>query len=476
MTTLPPPGPARTGSVRARSVRAAPGYGAAVAVAGAGAARAGTSGAGVRIGVALLWAVGLGTTAVAPLFPHFTATTTDADLAAPLLGSGALALSQGVLLLVAGLAAVAVLLRLGTRATDGTVGALPGRHLALAAAAFALGPVLSGLFGRHGGLVVTAAFAPLLFAALHLSPRLPFARVLRILRVVLRCYVWGSLIAAVTAPAWAFLQPVAGARSRDYLGLEWGQLMGLSPNPNLLGPLAAAAFLLEVAPVARGRAWPVHAATALTAVVLTQSRTAWLCAGTVLLLHTAWRRVPARALLALLAAGAAGLLLLTTAPAQTALAQAATGRDYAQLNGRTRAWSLAYAEFARDPLLGYGPGLFGPAHRRTLFGTADSWIGQAHNQLMQTLGDSGLIGLTGLLLLLTALVVQARRTSPATRGLSTALVALLLVHCTSESPLRGLGGLSATVLLLTVVWCVLLHGSTPAPPDQESPCPPPAQR
>ncbi|MEU8432740.1 O-antigen ligase family protein [Streptomyces sp. NPDC029216] len=411
-------------------------------------------------GALLLWITGLGTIAVAPLVPHlYHGLGTAAG--EPLSGLQLL-FSQSVILLVSVLAAALVTRAVFQGAGAGARPPRTGQGLAWAAVAFAAGPVLSAVFGEHGALDATVVFAPLLFAALYLCPRRPFPEVLSQLRIILRCYVWGSLLSILVAPGWAFLLPAHGDGGRDFLGLGWGQFMGLAPNPNHLAPLMAAALLLEVTPVGRWRGRAIHAAAALLALTLTQSRTGWICAASVFFVHGAWGRTVLRRQLLTVFGGAAALMVLMAAPVQAALARLAADPMYGDFNGRTLAWRLAYDEFERNPLFGYGPTLFSPAHRLELFGTTDHWIGQAHSQVMQTLGGSGLIGFAGLCLLVSSLVVQARRASAHTSGLSTALVTLLIVACTTEAPLRALGGLSAAVLLLTVVWCVLLHG-TPFP-------------
>ncbi|MFC9247433.1 O-antigen ligase family protein [Streptomyces sp. NPDC057136] len=413
-----------------------------------------------RPGARLLWITGLGTVAVAPLVPRFAHGVDPA--ARESLSGPQLLFSQGVVLLVLIAAAALVTRQVFQDVAADTRPSRTGRGLAWAAVAFTAGPVLSAVFGEHGALDAKVVFAPLLFAALYLCPRRPFPEVLRQLRIILRCYVWGSLLSVLVAPGWAFLLPAHGDGRRDFLGLGWGQFTGLAPNPNHLGPLMAVALLLEVTPVGRWRGRAIHAAAALLALTLTQSRTGWICAASVFIVHGAWGRTALRRQLLTVFGGAAALMVLMAAPVQAALVRLAADPMYGGFNGRTLAWRLAYDEFERNPLFGYGPTLFSPAHRLELFGTTDHWIGQAHSQVMHTLGASGLIGFAGLCLLVSSLVVQARRASAHTSGLSTALVTLLIVACITEAPLRALDGLSAPVLLLTVVWCVLLHG-TPFP-------------
>ncbi|WP_199551724.1 O-antigen ligase [Streptomyces sp. N35] len=444
-------------------------------------------------GRTLLWVFGLGTTAVAPLLPHGYHGQVQRHREAYLAGSELL-LSQalaGVTLLIAAallLGPVVRGLRSGAPAlpTPGAWG--PAAHVALATALFVAAGIVSAALSEHGSVDPMDLFGVLLLAALYVGSQQPFPQLLGQLRVLLRCFIWGSLLSIAVMPAdWAFLAP-GGAATRDYLGTGWGQFMGLSANPNLLGPLAAVALLLELCAVARGRAWPLHAAAALSALVLTQSRTAWLASAAVLLLHTGPRFKAAKRTLLVLGAVAAPLLLLLPWLHLRMITAVSGVRDAAH-QARGLAWRLAWEEFREAPLFGYGPSLFDPEHRTQLFGTADHWIGQAHNQFLHTMGATGVFGLIGLCALVAALIVRARRTAAATKGLSAALVATLLVECATESPLRNLNGLSDRVLFAVAIWTVLVCRTPseergpqpparsalphPADPPMEHPCPVP---
>lgn len=406
------------------------------------------------VGAILLWGLGLGVTAVAPVLPH-TVMDLDGVVSTPPLTGTALMYSRALLAVVVALGAATVVRSLGTHRPAGELA------VALAAVGFAAGPLISVLSGGRGGLEVSGAYAPLVFAGLYFARRRPFPEVLGQLRVVMRCYTWGSLAAALFAPGWAFFMPSDPGAGRDLLGLGWGQLSGLASNPNQLGPLMTAALLLEAVPVARKRGWPVHASAALCALVLTECRTALLSAVVLLLLRGARNQTHVRRHVLWLLTGATVLFALMAPSVQTALTSLLSDPQSQGLNGRTHAWQLAYEEFRRNPLFGYGPGLFSPEHRMELFGNTASWVGQAHNQAVQTLAEAGVFGAVGLAVLIATLVVRARRVSADTAGLSTALLALLALMCTTETPLTGLSALSPTALLLAVVWCVLLHGRPP---------------
>jgi O-antigen ligase len=113
-------------------------------------------------------------------------------------------------------------------------------------------------------------------------------------------------------------------------------------------------------------------------------------------------------------------------------------------------WNLAMGAFHADPLFGYGPTLFtdpsSPVHGA---------YAHAHSQIYQALSTAGLVGLVGLVLFVAALLITAARTGAVTAGLSWALVAITLVTCLDEAPLRSLE-FSPFLLLVVVDLGVLL--------------------
>lgn len=382
----------------------------------------------------------------------------DATGLAPLEGTGLL-VSQSVLALVL-VGAVALFAQRVPQAP--LTGSL--RALAWGGAAYTAGPVVSAAAAGHGGLRWNLALPVILFGAFLAVPRPPLSELLRTLRIVLRCFMWAGLAALAVAPDWAAPPLHHGTPAvRDFLGLGVPQFAGLATNPNQLAPLAAMALLVELAPVARRGLWPLHALAAAVSLLLTQSRMGWACAAAVLLLDGAWNRTRVRTAVSTVVAAALGTAALLVPATQDAVTRTLTTGTDDLTDVRGVAWRLAYEEFLRNPLFGYGPTLFGPAYRQRVFGTADTWIGQAHNQVMSTLGDSGLVGLAGLLFLFGALVVRAVRTRAASHGLSTALVTVLGTACLTESPLRHMGGLFPQALAVLTVWLVLISSSTTCP-------------
>jgi O-antigen ligase len=163
-----------------------------------------------------------------------------------------------------------------------------------------------------------------------------------------------------------------------------------------------------------------------------------------------------------------GAALFTSSSPSGLVAQITTTNATNLLNGRTSVWQYAWAEFQRNQLFGYGPGLFGTAYR-SLLPAQLQFAGEAHNQFMQTLGEAGLVGLAGLVGYLVLSSRAALRCRQSTRGLSLALMLSLVVRMAAEAPLQNYGVNIALFSHLAVL-AVLLYGreAEAAPAEKSS--------
>lgn len=260
---------------------------------------------------------------------------------------------------------------------------------------------------------------------------------LRTARIMLRVILVLSFAAMIFMPDIAFNleQP------RTFFGIN--RLQGIVTHPNGFAALAVLGIFLELH--ARSRlAWRL---LFVMAVLLAQSSTGLIALVIGLLVMQNALSKAARVLLylagvaALLAAifGAGDWLVTTLLPEQAAT-----------LTGRTAIWAAALQGFRLSPVFGYGPTLLGEEFRNDYlpnFGAA----AQAHNQWIQTLGGEGLLGAASLVILGLVLIVAAARTRHATSGLSVALVAVLLIRCVTETPLRPSGPGAGTLTLIVIL-------------------------
>ncbi len=126
----------------------------------------------------------------------------------------------------------------------------------------------------------------------------------------------------------------------------------------------------------------------------------------------------------------------------------AEGAQLASLTGRDQIWAIAYQEWQRNPVFGYGPDIWDLSFRDSI-GMPNAT--HAHNQFMDTLSRSGTVGATALVIYAVVLLVLSIRHARASHGLSLALFAALAIRSISEVPLllSGYGPeLIAHVLLL----------------------------
>ena len=334
----------------------------------------------------------------------------------------------------------------------------PGRDPAM--------PILYALVGYYVGTLVIqlvasehndfsykSLYVPVLFAAAFYLPLMRFSGVAGVAKWVVLVLNVGSLVAAVIAPNFVLHRPDPG-----YLpGINW-RLFGLTPHANTLGPIALLAILLELKWPSRLRlARYLHLISAASVLLLAQSKTAWGAAFVILAFvvvpnalrqgtgNTATTRDFTRAVWTLLA-------LIVVAIASAALMTVFNGADYLQnksdltsLTGRTDIWDITLSAWRDNIFFGYGSEIWG-AKRRSEFGLYH--VGQAHNQVVQTLGEAGLFGLLLLIVYLGTLLRAALAHFTASRGVVLSLLLLLLVRCVTEAPMRAEGLLS---------WPTFLH-------------------
>lgn len=279
-------------------------------------------------------------------------------------------------------------------------------------------------------------YLPIVLGALISLPYVDFSRLISHLKLILAAVMLMSLVAAVSFPDFALLRPYAS----QLPGIDF-RLYGVTAQANALGTIALLLLLLELYFPSRAlHRWPILA-LALMNFVLAQSKTAWLTAVVILIIAYLPYRFMALQTRADGHASAIKLILVLLASligVLLALANADVDRlfseDVLSLTGRTSIWADTLAEFARYPMFGYGPDLWGVEYR---IRAGKLYAGQAHNQFIQALGESGLVGFILLLIYLGVLLRLALLSFRASCGFSLALLCMILVRCITEAPLRG---------------------------------------
>jgi O-antigen ligase len=142
----------------------------------------------------------------------------------------------------------------------------------------------------------------------------------------------------------------------------------------------------------------------------------------------------------------------------------AQGAQLASMTGRDQIWAIAYDEWQRNPLFGYGPTLWDASFRDSI-GMPNAT--HAHNQFMDTLSRSGTVGAAALVLYALVLLFLSIRYARASGGLSLALFVALALRSISEVPLLlfGYGPELTTHILLLMTLAAAAHEAHARKPE-----------
>lgn len=229
------------------------------------------------------------------------------------------------------------------------------------------------------------------------------------------------------------------------------RLAGLAPHAVSLGMTVQAGLLcLWAQPLQRRWLNRLAWAMGLTAFFLAQSKTAWLsfvvCAGAMGVVRQGanFKRrfgdvenptfgIVVTLLSMLLFTMLAATFILTDAASKvTKFFDSSEGAQLTSLTGRDQIWAAAFQEWRQNPIFGYGPELFSPDYRQSI---GMSYATNAHNQFMDTLARSGLVGATSLVAYIGLLFFLSLRYANASKGLSVALFLAIALRSISEVPL-----------------------------------------
>ncbi|WP_375400956.1 O-antigen ligase family protein [uncultured Amnibacterium sp.] len=317
--------------------------------------------------------------------------------------------------------------------------------------------VLTALLAFYASLLVSSAvgyapagvseeylITPLLVVPFVLYAGVNWTWLAGVLRRALRALVVLSLVSVPLLPSVAFDEETG----RELFGIE--RIQGITGHPNTLAVLACFAVILEL----RGGRLP-WLIPELAALLVAQSTTGWVALALGLLALAGGLGRSARVISIIVAAGS-----IVFAVADPRLLTDFFPPEFFTFTGRTTIWQAALHGFFLDPLFGYGPNLLDPQYRATYLGVFDA-AGQAHNQIVQTLGETGLVGLACLVALLVAVLRKGVLANGPTGGLSLALVLAFAARLLSETPLKPQGS-TATLLLVIAVLGIPAAGAAVA--------------
>lgn len=299
--------------------------------------------------------------------------------------------------------------------------------------------ILSGIGGAVPTFSVSWLYAPLIMTAIYLSVGAEGGRLLSQSKWILLAYIYVSLLAAIVVPDWALL----GQYGSLLPGINF-RLFGAATHANSLGVMAAGYMALEMIRPSTSRWRAINLSATCVVLLLAQSKTSWGFIAMLLaflFLQTVIRfasksAVTGRSILILsgyIVSLGVGLLALAFVFDFIRFGEGGHGSALDTLTGRTYIWGLTMDIWRESPIFGYGPELWGEAFR---FHYGMPFVGNAHNQYIDTLGSSGLVGLAGLLAYLAVLGYSAMRCANKKNMIPLALLGLLVTYSLTEAPFR----------------------------------------
>lgn len=302
------------------------------------------------------------------------------------------------------------------------------------------------LFGAHPQLSHEYLYSLIIGMAALIASGSDGERVVRAARNALFLFLLAGAVLAVVNPGMvldtAYRQGVLPGVPR---------FGGLATHPVALGMFAQTFLLcLWVWPFSRRWLTLLGWVLGLAALFFAQSKTSWiaflLCSVAMLAVRhgaSVWRRIgdPRQGAFGIVVclgaivfvATTIALFLLADLGGEAAsFLDTQEGAQLMSMTGRDQIWVIAMEEWHASPVFGYGPGLWDDDFRAAINMPNAT---NAHNQFMDTLARSGIVGTTALVLYAGVLLVLSLRAARATGGLSIALLIALALRSMSEVPL-----------------------------------------
>jgi exopolysaccharide production protein ExoQ len=343
--------------------------------------------------------------------------------------------------------------------------------------AFALGNVfLNGIFGTRPEFSHRAIYPVLAMLAAFFIAKSDATRVVNIVRTSLFVFLIISAIVLVAKPTLVL--------QTNYIGILPGfhyRYWGLSAHANSMGPLAVVFLLcLWLEPFKRSSVNKFAWILGMTSLLITQSKTSLsLALVCIVIVAFTWIKTASsqnvRQRNANLVFMVIGLILFVLSMISIFLIFTDVGRtldlyfgskqgaELLSLTGRDRIWEIAVNEWHHNIWFGYGPAMWDVVYRMQI---GMNYAFHAHNQFYQSLGNAGLIGVFTLFIYLIALTVAAIRSAKASKGLSLALLSLLLIESITEVPL-GLNDVLSHDFFVQLLTYIICAGYTVQPNEEQ---------
>jgi O-antigen ligase len=325
--------------------------------------------------------------------------------------------------------------------------------------------VTCALFGAHKSYSFGLLIPSVIFSFLAIDDRWDKDAVIKSGRDAYLVIIIASFMVLAIKPTMALEQNYNG-----FLPFVNFRYWGLASHANSLGPIAVGLLLLMyLKPFKKLWLNLIVIAFAITTLALSQSKTTLLASMFVLFvmvlanfIHSkkpekglmSWKVTEVIKLFLFIIGFAVLISIFTYWDLNTINVSSSEAQKLSSLSGRTAIWQVAFSEWRASPIFGYGPGLFDIEHRINL---GMNFAFHAHNQFIQTLAQSGIVGIIGLICFLAIGAWKSFKLSKVTKGVSIGIFFFILVRCFTEVPLRS-GAMFTGEFILLFIWLVILIG------------------
>lgn len=290
---------------------------------------------------------------------------------------------------------------------------------------------------------------PLFMISVYLGPRQSFQNQINVIKFSLLLFIYGSLLALILNPGWATSQ-----YNGSVIGLDF-RLSGVTAHANGLGYISAAAIMISVIDF-RKKTNIINIIASLATLVLSQSKTSWIAiliwALIMIWLHLSHKKKELSVIsIVILTAGNLALIVLVL---QGTLLQSVLSTDLSTLSGRASLWQISMNVWREYPIFGYGPNLWNLSFSQQFEGQY-FLVGQAHNQWIQTIASTGILGLITLIVYLFYVIKKSTSEISYKNYLPLSLTLLLIIRMTTETPLTNTvideGFLAQCIMFLVIL-------------------------
>ncbi len=351
--------------------------------------------------------------------------------------------SRGLIYLILGYGLVVIVKSLYSKQIEIRVGGwLYFSYLMLIIPSF-----ISSVAGTRPFFIHFMLYEPLILTLAYLArPTENWLWYVKQFKRVLLTYVSLSAFLGLLVPTWT-----TGAALTLIPGFNF-RLHGIFSHSNSLGMAALVYLVLDMADETRATVYrKLGWFISMCVLIATQSKTAWVGALLAYTIFSIYKilvqkssRVGQSAMplviggFVLVGMGGFVLLFGNSVGNWFGGLDAETYNSLTSLTGRTNIWNITIRSWLENPIFGYGPGLWDIEYRLKYAPQYLDIVGMAHNQFFQTLGESGILGVIGLVIYMITLLKVGLQYFSATRGVSLALVVIFLTRSISETPFRNL--------------------------------------